>query len=117
MDLEDRVGRVVLAGEQRGQLDLFGAPGQCIDGGIQLVADLLAFAGQLEQRFRLLEEPAQLRRRIDAIGQARPRLLNPLDLVRIAPDFLARQALLEGVELPCLALGIKGTSATRPPCR
>lgn len=70
MNLEHRLGAVVLAGEQRGQLGLLRPPAQRADRLLQIRRDLLALAGQLQERRGIIGQGLQLSGAVDLLRQA-----------------------------------------------
>ena len=117
MDLEDGVRGVVLSGEQVRHLDRLGSSVETFDGLLEIPPDVLALAGQFEERLGLLEQGHQLLARVDADLEPRALLLETATQIVVAPDVRAAEALLQLLERPALAFDIKETSAVPRPCR
>jgi len=107
----------VLAGEEGPQLGLLDAIFQGADGIGQFRSDVLALARQLMEGLRVVEQPRQDGRRLDALGGARALLLEHLGALGVAPDFREAQFLFEGLELAVLPVDIKETSGAPRPFR
>ena len=85
VDLEDRVGAVVLPRQKRRQLGLLDPRFQSGHRRREVRKHVLALARELVKRPRIVEQPPEGSRRLDALGQARPSLLQDLRAARIAP--------------------------------
>jgi hypothetical protein len=117
VDLEDRVGRVVLAREHRLELDPLDRAREYPDRAVELGLDHLALACELEKRLRILEQRAEPLGGFDPREELRSLLLDALGLVGIAPELGVRQPLVEIGERTVPALDIKETSAATRLCR
>ncbi len=114
MDFDDRVGAVVIAGQQGFELDFLGTPHEPLDGIAQVRSDVLPFPGQVEEGLRVVEKLAEPLGRLDRLRKPRTSLLDRFGFVRVAPDVGVGQASFQFVELALLGLDIKGTSAATP---
>jgi hypothetical protein len=117
VDLQDGARRVVLAGQKGAQLELLGVGLESRHGALEIGADVLALAGELEQRLRFLEERLELAGRADPRRQQRSFLLEFLGAVRVSPDFGEGQLVLDPFQGLLLAVDIKETSAATRPSR
>ena len=90
-------------------------PLELLDRGVEVVADLLPLAGQVEERLGLLEHLGEPDGGLHRFAEPGATLLDLFGLVGVAPDIGKRQALLEFIEFALGSLDIKGTSAASPP--
>jgi len=116
MDLDDRVGGVVIAREQGGDLERLDALTQPLDRLAQFASDLLAFAREFKEGTGLFEQVLQPFRGLDVGGQAGAFSLEIPGAVGIAPDLGLGQLVLDPAERLLLRRDIKDTSGALRPC-
>jgi hypothetical protein len=117
VDLQNRVQGVVIAAQERRQLERLDTVVQRLDGPDQVASDLLPFAAQFEKRLGVLDESPQLAGGVDVQLEPRPPLLKGLRELRVAPDLGLGQLFFELAESDALGLDIKETSARTRPSR